>query len=74
MKLRDEELPSNDELWESMIKFIESEKDEIKNRDGRIGKIIEDSSNFIISREGQQYIYHNDTLLIEVVHDGWLFV
>jgi len=61
---------NDDELWESLIIFMESEKDEIKNCDGRIGKIIINSSNFIITCEGQRYVYKND---IEVVLDGWLF-
>ena len=61
---------SKDEVWESLIIFMESEKDEIRNRDGRIGKIIINSSNIIITCEGQRYIYQND---VEVVTDGWLF-
>jgi hypothetical protein len=72
----------SDNIWSDMTSFIEKDTNSIKNKDGRVGKIVTRSKFLdedIKAGEYEAYIISNNTKvyygnnLSDIVNDGWVF-
>ncbi len=78
MKLESKDLTMDKDtgIFDRMISFIKNHGDDgiIKNKDGRIGKLVtEDSKNTYIICEGKKTYYDFDGSLTQIEDDGWIF-
>jgi hypothetical protein len=66
---------TNEQLWNSVFKFIEESDEnngEIKNKDGRIGIIDIHEKGLIIRWDNQEIIYLSDEPITNIINDGWI--